>query len=63
MGDFLKNYLKIKRSTIVRVKPYLTYCQNLGFRITPSFALIEMYFARFVSFVDVAIKLCATWNF
>jgi hypothetical protein len=63
MGEFLKIYLKIKRSTIVRVKQYLRYCQNLGFRITSSFTLIEMYFAPFVSFVDVAIKLRATWNF
>jgi hypothetical protein len=63
MGEFLKSYLKIKRSTIVRVKTYLTYCQNLGFKITPPFPLIEMYFAPFVSFADVAIKLCATWNF
>ncbi len=62
MGEFFKNYLKMKRSTIVRAKPYLTYCQNLGFRITPPFAL-EMYFAPFVSFADVAIKLCAKWNF
>jgi len=40
--------LKMIKCTTIKVEPYLSYCQNLSFKITSPFFLVKMCFTPFI---------------